>query len=173
MNFVEAIKNKVFLAGLIQLVLTTVAEALLDGPINWYVIGFSLAVAVFSFLGRNLRGQVASIFTIIGSSAATFFNLHGSVEGLTRQEIVTQLLVLGSQIIGIFFTSPAKSIGYEHAPAIVKAKEIGEQEVPTVAPPPEEDPEDKIIEATEFKKPARKAATKRAPRKKKVDPDKE
>ena len=125
--------TKVFWMGLIQLLITTVAELFLtnSNDATPWVISFSVVIAVLSYFGRNVRGQWASIISIIVSALVNFFNLHHSMENITRQEIIGQLLSLLSAIMGIFFTSPVKSLAYEHQPQIEQATKQAERAAPT------------------------------------------
>lgn len=128
--------TKVFIVGLIQLVLTTVVE-ILSGTDekSWYSIGFSLAIAIISYFARNLRGQAASIVSAIAAALISYFNLHGEPGPIDMKEIAVQLMTLLGVILGSLFSTPAKSIGYEHQPVIMKAKRQGEEETSTFAKP--------------------------------------
>lgn len=118
-------KNKVFIFGLIQFVLTTIVELTSDekGIYSTYIIAYSAVVAALTYLGRNLRGQWASISGAVLSSVMVFGGLHDSQIPITFQIIATRVIMpLTIAILGIFFTSPPKSREYEHTEPIVAAK---------------------------------------------------
>lgn len=118
-------KNKVFIVGLLQFVLTTLTELFADphGLYSAYIIGYSLVVAILTYIGRNVRGQWASISSAVLSSVVVFGALHDQHMPITMAIIVTRIIFpLALAIVGIFYTSPPKSIEYEHSTPIVQAK---------------------------------------------------
>lgn len=119
-------KNKVFLAGLLQFVLTSLMELFDAGGTESYspwIVGYSAGIAILTYLGRNLRGQWASISMSLLSSLMVYGGLNDTNVPITTQIIVTRIVLpLGLAILGIFFTSPAKNREYEHSEPIVQAK---------------------------------------------------
>jgi hypothetical protein len=129
--------TKVFIIGLIQFLLTTIVELMTthQNDASPYVIGYSALIAILTYFGRNLRGQAASVVTAIASSLVSYFNLHSTPGAVDFRELSIQVMNLAATIIGIFSTSPVKSIGYEHTDVIMRAKAQGENLVATPAPP--------------------------------------
>lgn len=118
-------RNKVFIIGLLVAALSSAYELIsTNGHPSVWIIGWSVAISVLTYVAKNLRGQSASILSTIGMGAASFFQLHGQPDGLTMQQIMTALVLpMTIQILGLFNTSPPKPLEYEKSPTIVAAKE--------------------------------------------------
>lgn len=126
-------KNKVLIIGLASAIALPVYELISKGDTSSKIIITAVAVALTSYLARNLRGQWQTIASIVGTVLATYI-----VQDQTGNVSVAQLIM---QFIILFLgasSAPAKSIGYEHTPVIMEAKKEGESIVPTPAPPPAE-----------------------------------
>lgn len=123
---------KVFLSGLFIAVLTGLSEVLsTHGDPSLWIIGWSVSLIVLTYLANNIRGQWASIISVVLSSAILFFQAHGDPDGLTLKEVATTVILpLAIKILGLFYTTPTKSRGYEHTLAIVQAKEQGNDIAP-------------------------------------------
>ena len=120
-------KNKVFIIGLFIALLTSIYEISSQSDPSPWILGWSVVIALLSFLAKNLRGQTASIISLVLASAMSFFESHGTPDNLSFKEIVIRyaipLLIL---ILGLFNSSPPKTTGYEKTPTIEKAKEQGD-----------------------------------------------
>lgn len=119
-------ENKVWIAGLVQFILTALTELTVDpnGHYNVYIIVYSAVIAALTYAGRNLRGQWASISMAILSTTMVFGSLHDTQTAITYQIVMIRMVMpLALAILGIFFTSPPKSREYEHSEPIVAAKE--------------------------------------------------
>lgn len=116
-------KYKVLIVGLLIAVLTAALELLTAAvePSPW-ILGWSLAIAIASYLARNLRGQWASIAGIFLSTMLVFFEAHNDPGGLTLKEVGTTLVIpLAIKLLG-FAAPPPKDRAYEHSAPITKAK---------------------------------------------------
>jgi hypothetical protein len=124
MNYSFLDKYKVFLTGLLMAVLTSAYELFsTSGNPSLWVLGWSVGIAVLSYLANNLRGQVASILSIVLATSVAFFQNHGTGEDLNLREVATkEILPMLIAILGLFYTSPPKSRGYEHSAPIREAK---------------------------------------------------
>lgn len=123
MNFWQT--HKVFIVGLIQFILTSLTELFMNdtGGYSTYIIIYSAVIAALTYLGKNLRGQWASIISAVTSSVMVFGGLHDSNLPITFQIIATRMLLpLSLAILGIFYTSPPKSTAYEQQQSIMDAK---------------------------------------------------
>lgn len=122
-------KYKVFLTGLLMAVLSSVYELISTNlhPSYW-ILGWSVSLAALTYFANNLRGQAASIFTIVLSTAIMFFQAHTEGNDLSFKEIaLTVLLPLGIKVLGLFYTTPPKLRGYEHSEIIETAKQEGKE----------------------------------------------
>lgn len=133
MNFWD--KNKVLILGLLMAIATALAPIIDNKTLSWQVIIVSLGVAITSFLSKNLRGQW---ITILGSVGAALATILPAITAGTPIGWGTTILALAIQILGA--VSPAgKSLAYEAAPEIVKAKQeakaIDKAQTPPVTPP--------------------------------------
>jgi hypothetical protein len=117
-------QNKVFLIGLLQLLITTGIEVFDGtGTHSTFLIAYSFSVAVLTYFANNLRGQWASIITTVLNSVVVVGSLHDSQTPLTREVILLQVVLpFTFNLVGLFNTSPAKSRNYEHSQPIVDAK---------------------------------------------------
>lgn len=123
-------KNKVLIIGLASAIALSLYELVSKGETSTKVFIVSAAVAITSFLSRNLRGQWQTIAAIIGTVLATYI-----AQDQTGNVSWAQLFLQGIILFLGASSSPAKSIGYEKTPVIAEAKKEGEQIAPTVAPP--------------------------------------
>lgn len=119
---------KVIIFGVISAIILAVTELAGSGTANIKVLIYAAAMAALSFLANNLRGQVATIIGIVLTSFATFITMEQN-GNISWTQLVLSLL---AALLGIF-TPPAKSIGYESAPAIIEAKQEGEAITPSTA----------------------------------------
>lgn len=118
-------RNKVIFFGVLQLVITTIIEVFDqhgEDAISAWVIGYSVAVAVLSFLARNARGQWATIATSMLSSIVVLGSLHDSGVVLTWTVIMIRIVLpFGLALIGLFLP-PVKNRNYENSATIMAAK---------------------------------------------------
>lgn len=120
--------NKVFLFGLAQFVFTSLNEIFTstDSAYSAWIVGYSAVIAVCTYLGRNLRGQWASIFSAVLPTIYVVGSLHDQHAHITLGIIATKIVFpLFGAVVGIFYTSPPKDRGYEKTEAIVEAKVEG------------------------------------------------
>lgn len=114
--------NKVLIIGLASAIALAVSELVKGGEASIKMLVFSGLIAAASYLGRNLRGQWASIVGLVGNALAAYLTQeqNGSVSyaQLILQFVVSLLAVIAA---------PAKSIGYEKTPVIENAKEEGKE----------------------------------------------
>lgn len=129
-------KYKVLIIGLLSAIALPIYDLIQKGETSTKVIVMAAAVALTSYLARNLRGQWASIAGIVGTVLATYITQESTGNPISWAQLIMQFVVLFLAAL----SAPAKSIGYEKAPAIIQAKQEGEQAVPTVAPPPPNSP---------------------------------
>jgi hypothetical protein len=129
-NFWET--NKVLILGGLMAVLVAVQDIIVKtGTYSGKVLGFAVAIALLSFLANKLRGQWASIATIVVGSLTTI-SQDTSGKPINWAQV---LVPFGIALIGVFLP-PAKSVGYEQTAIIQSAKAQGEQITGgTVAPP--------------------------------------
>lgn len=133
MNFWD--KNKVLIIGLLMAIATALAPIIDNKALSWQVIAVSVGIAITAYLSKNLRGQW---ITILGSFGAA---LTAILPALTSGSPIgwgSTILALMIQILGA--VSPAgKSLAYEAAPEIVKAKQeakaIDKAQTPPITPP--------------------------------------
>lgn len=118
-------KYKVLIGGLFMTIVSTLLSVLSPETetINWYLILWNVALAALSYFGNNLRGQLASVFGTAQATLSGFFILNQAPGDISRMELIVLGLSLFYAIGQVFFTSPAKSREYEHAPTIVAAKQ--------------------------------------------------
>lgn len=123
------IKNKVFILGLVLAVLQIVHELFLkETPPSAWVLVWSVLIGMLSYLANNLRAQAASILSILASSAASFFQANQQPTHLTATQVVTTYVIPAIiLIIGLFYTSPVKTLGYEKTGVIEAAKAQGNE----------------------------------------------
>lgn len=116
--------NKVFITGIIVALLTSIYELFsTNGEPSGWVLAWSASIAILSYLANNVRGQWASIISVVLSTAIMFFQAHENPDGLTMKEIATTVLLpLVIKILGLFYTAPPKDRAYEHAQPIQQAK---------------------------------------------------
>lgn len=121
-------QNKVLLFGIAQLVITTIIEVFdsrNETEISAWIIGYSVAVAVLSFLARNARGQWATISTSMLSSVIVLGSLHDTGVELTMTIISIRIILpFGLAMIGVFLP-PVKNRNYENSQTIIDAKQQG------------------------------------------------
>lgn len=118
-------KNKVFLFGLAQFLFASLNEIFsgTDATYTPWILGYSGVIAILTYLGRNLRGQWASICSAVLPTVYVIGSLHNDHVPLTLAIVSTKILFpLFGAIVGIFFTSPPKDREYEHTAVIVEAK---------------------------------------------------
>lgn len=125
-------KNKVLVIGLLSAIALPIYELISKGETSTKVIVMAAAVALTSYLARNLRGQWATIAAIVGTVLATYITQDQSGLPISWAQLILQFVVL---FLGAV-SAPAKSIAYEKTPVIMQAKMQSEVAVPTVAPPP-------------------------------------
>ena len=74
--------------GIVSAVILALSEVLKPGAeINWWVILWSVAIAVMGYLARNLQGEIATIIGLVGSAAATFVAQNSSATGLVFYDV--------------------------------------------------------------------------------------
>lgn len=61
-------KNKVFILGSIAAAIVVIQQYS-TGAANPLVVGFAIAAAIGSYLGKSLTGQIGAIITLVGSLA--------------------------------------------------------------------------------------------------------
>lgn len=127
-------KNKVLIIGLLSAIALPVYELLKNGETSTKVLVMSGAVALTSYLARNLRGQWATIAGAVGTMLATYIIQDQTGLPISWAQIIMQGLVL----LLAASAPPPKSRGYESTAIIMEAKKEGEIAVPTPAPPPTE-----------------------------------
>lgn len=127
--------NKVLLIGLLSAVALPLAKLVQDGDVPAKILIVAGMAAATSFLARNLRGQIATIFSVVGTILATYFT-DSPTTPISWQQIIFQAVVL---FLGAS-SGPAKSVGYERTPEILEAKKNGEELVPTLAAPKPDKP---------------------------------
>lgn len=129
-------KNKVLVIGLASAVALPIYDLISKGETSTKVIVMAAAVALTSYLSRNLRGQWQTITSIVGTVLATYIVQEQSGNPIGWTQLILQgiILFLGAS------AAPAKSVGYEHTAIIMEAKKEGEQAIPTPAPPPPGEP---------------------------------
>lgn len=85
------IKNRVFILGLLNAAILACTEIMTPGNVpSTYVLVFSLFIAVISYVARNAKGQIATIFGMIGTSLSAYFIAHPLPTNVNVQEIVKQ-----------------------------------------------------------------------------------
>lgn len=126
-------KNKVLIIGLLSAIALPIYDLVSKGETSTKVIIMAAAVALTSYLSRNLRGQWQTIAAIVATVLATYI-AQDKAGTVSIWQLIMQFIVL---FLGAS-SSPAKSIGYEHTTVIAEAKREGENIVPTPAPPPAE-----------------------------------
>ncbi len=124
-------KNKVLIIGLLSAIALPIYDLISKGETSTKVIVMAAAVALTSYLSRNLRGQWQSISAIVGTVLATYITQEQTGNPISWAQLIMQGIVL---FLGAS-SAPAKSIGYEHTPVIMEAKKEGEAITPTPAPP--------------------------------------
>lgn len=114
-------KNKVLIIGLLSAIALPIYDLISKGETSTKVIVMAGAVALTSYLSRNLRGQWQSIATIVGTVLATYI-AQEQAGAVSWAQLIMQAIVL---YLGAS-ASPAKSVGYEKTPIIVEAKKEGD-----------------------------------------------
>lgn len=125
-------KNKVIIIGLLSAVALPVYDLINKGETSVKVLVMAGAVALTSYVARNMRGQWATIASSVGTMLATYLTQSETGQPVTWVQLIGQgiLLILGAS------APPIKSIGYEQTKVISQAEAAGEKAVPTIAPPP-------------------------------------
>lgn len=126
-------KYKVLIIGLLSAIALPVYELIKNGETSTKVLVMSGAVALTSYLARNLRGQWATIASAVGTMLATYIIQDQTGQPISWAQIIMQGLVL----LLAASAPPPKSRGYENTAIIMEAKKEGEIAVPTAAPPAE------------------------------------
>lgn len=122
MNLIWA-KYKVFIMGLIGAIIYAVMT-IDTANITWKSFLMPVVIAVFGYLGKNLRGQWQSIIGVAGTILIGYFQQRS---GGTQMPGPVFLQWVLAQIGVLYFglnAPPFKPITYEHNEAIVSAKEI-------------------------------------------------
>ena len=132
--------NKVLLLGLLGAVLVVLQQFLTQSTVDYKVVGFGVAIAILSFLAKNLRGQVASILGLLGSSVGTIAATIETGGKVTWIQVVISLIVA---ILGVV-APPAKSLSYETSSGVVaekaEAAKMDASKQPPVTPPVQTNP---------------------------------
>lgn len=120
-------KNKVLIIGLLSAIALPIYDLISKGETSTKVIVMAAAVALTSYLARNLRGQWQTIAGIVATVLATYIAQEQSGQPISWTQLILQgvILFLGAS------SSPAKSLGYEKTATIVAAKSEGEKAIPT------------------------------------------
>jgi hypothetical protein len=87
--------NKVLLLGLLGAIGTILEQYVNETSPNYIVIAFAVGIGILSYLGNNLKGEVASIVGLLGTSLTT---IATSVESGNK---VGWPQVIGSLVIAI------------------------------------------------------------------------
>lgn len=124
-------KNKVLIIGLLSAIALPVYDLIKNGETSTKVLVMSAAVALTSYLSRNLRGQWQTIAATFGTMLATYMTQEAGEQPISWAQIIGQGIILFLAAA----SAPAKSIGYEKTPVIVAAKEEGEKIAPTPSMP--------------------------------------
>lgn len=130
------LKNKVLLTGLLSAVGLAVYQLLQtdQGSVKGYIMAALIAAA--TFLSNNLRGQAATMLTLV-ASALGVIAVQEAYDKVFIWQMILQVL-LG--YLGVT-AAPAKSVGYEKSDIIVSAKKEGEAIQPTnIVPNPTDEP---------------------------------
>lgn len=123
-------ENKVAILGTIGAVAATVYDYLSNGETSVKIMVFAALATATSFLANKLRGQAATLCSVLGTLFASVL-ANTPETPISWIQIVLQGLIL---FIGAN-TGPAKSVGYERSSEIKQAKQEGERLVPTLVPP--------------------------------------
>lgn len=129
--------NKVLLIGLLVSIIMDLQQVIGTAPIDWKVIGLSVAIVITSYLSKNLRGQWITILGSVGSSLSIVLT---SVTGHTPIGWFQIISTLSLNILAA--VAPAgKSLAYEQSPTVeaakAEAKAIDSSKVPPINPPVE------------------------------------
>ena len=125
--------NKVLLVGLAQFVYTSINEIFSNADAEYtpWIIAYSALIAICTYLGRNLRGQWASVFGSIIPTLYVIDSLHTTHTPITFEIITIKILFpLGGALMAIFWSTPPKSRAYENQPAVMEAKVQAQIEAP-------------------------------------------
>lgn len=98
-------KNKVFIIGLISAILTSVLESISSPEMSWYVIGFSIASAIFGYIHREAPGKIGTISGIIGGQLAAFQVAHSAPTGIEAIDILKYFIPILLGVLGLYAKS--------------------------------------------------------------------
>lgn len=93
-------KNKVFILGLLTFVAVSVQQLIFASSPDYKAIGYSAAIAVFTYFARHLTGKIASIIGAVGTSFASIVpslesGAHVGWAQIGIQTIIAVALILG------------------------------------------------------------------------------
>lgn len=119
--------NKVLILGLVSAVSIALYQFVGTEVTDWTVVGYAGAIAVGSYLSRNLRGQWATIAGFIGTAATTIYTAHKTGGDVDMNQLIFQALVA----FGLAVAPPPKPLAYEQTPTmeIAKAEAVEIQEL--------------------------------------------
>lgn len=119
-------KYQVLIASVASALVIFLQQAIIAPEIDWKAIGLGAATIAAGIVGNELRGKGLSITGIISAVAISFHELQ------TTGNLSLDRLILSIALqIGMLALPPFKSIGYEYAEEIKRAKIQGEADVPT------------------------------------------
>ena len=125
---------KVMIIGLLLSLFGPVNDLLTTGETSTKVLIVAGIGGLITWIARNMRGQ----WQTLGGIAQLVFGTYLSIssQGPITKAQIAQIIVQALIAYLAASTGPMKSRGYEHAHAIVSAKQEGENLSPTIAPPP-------------------------------------